>query len=99
MQLWGNSDTEEDSTGCLYLTCAFLPESSDKFRRAVTKAGLLTYSSFLQPSRLSRQWQQVAKKLKWSLQHRVMSGIFTRFPFHPIQRQEPFAQQKYKVIC
>ncbi len=46
---------------CLYLICAFHPESSDKlsFRRAkgnFTEAGLLTYSTFLRPSRLVGQW-------------------------------------------
>ena len=42
---------------CLYLICAFHPESSDKLfplprqKENVTEAGLLTYSTFSRPSR------------------------------------------------
>jgi len=50
----------------VYLTCAFGPESSDKYSPIDigTKAGLLTYSTFLRPSRpeISGQWQSGSKK-------------------------------------
>ncbi len=46
------------------------------------QAGLLTYSFFDSfPSAWGRTVDIVVKKSQ-SLQHRVMSGIFTRFPFH-----------------
>ena len=57
MQQKGNQIQKKGGLPRLYLTCAFLPESSDKFRSGFstgtrTKAGLLTYSAFLRPSRL-----------------------------------------------
>jgi hypothetical protein len=70
MQQWGNKQIQRNAEiSRLYLTCAFGPESSDKYAlpanadNTFTKAGLLTYSTFSRPSHpCEGSGKQVAKR-------------------------------------